>query len=446
MGRMSLVISTTAFFTVLLIYPVGMFINLRLNTWKERGVTGYYFGCYWKYLLLTSIVASIVMSIIDTTSGIEFHMDLMWLLVLICGSLLFNTANQTVIPSLNLFNARGWFIGLTLLTIAVGFLFSLLLAQQFGARAEVWLLGPIFGQMLFALVGEKILFREIFEPGNKGNFSVAQISILLAFAWPVTLSAGLNWAQTQGYRFLLENETGLISLGFFFAGYGVSAGLMSATETILATYFQPRFYKKISGGLPAEQSAAWKDYAQIMIPAILLTGIFVAVLAQEIARLLLAPPFWSAAAFVIWGAGAETLRAIAGIFGLIAHAKMNTRLLLLPHLLGAVVALSLTWYWLPVFGAEGVGAALVTAGSITLLSMMRMARSQMKIALSPRRLLWCAGFGASLFVLAAGFRLLAEESFTIWATLSVIAPLGFVFGIFQLLMLRPYFKNGKEPQ
>lgn len=443
MGRMSLVISTIAFFTVLLIYPVGTFINRRLHTWHESGQVAHYFSRYWKYLFVVSMAVALVLTMNQTVGIVDLQTDILWLLVLVCGSMLFNTANQTVISSLNLLDFKGWFIGLTLLTVAVGFLFSLFFVRHYEPKAEYWLFGQIVGQLLLAIWGAKILSGKVRSSSSRVNISWGQIIALLAFAWPVTVSVGLNWMQTQGYRFLMENQAGLVSLGLFFAGYGVSAGLISAIETILATYFQPKFYKQISSDNHLEQSAAWNEYAQIMLPALLLTGIFVAILAQEIAYLLLAPAFWPASAFIVWGACAETLRAAAGVFGLIAHAKMNTKMLLFPHTVGAVTAIGLAWYLLPAMGAAGVGAALVAAGIGTLIPMVLVARTQIRISLAPSRLLWSFGLGAVIFFLAAGIRLLLGENHTILAILPMLILLGLLFGAFQLAMLRPFFDKIK---
>ena len=70
--------------------------------------------------------------------------------------------------------------------------------------------------------------------------------LLFHFAWPVAISVGFNWLQTQGYRFLMADTLGLVDLGLFVVGYGISAGLIAAFESVLTTYFQPKFYKNVS--------------------------------------------------------------------------------------------------------------------------------------------------------------------------------------------------------
>lgn len=444
MGRMFLITTITAFFTVLLIYHVGMFINRRLHTWNAHGQVKHYLNYYWGYLLLVSAVAAACLAAINAIGVVRFQTDIAWLLALVCGSLLFNTANQTLVPSLNLLEFRGWFISLTLLTIISGFLFSLLLVLYFEPRAEYWLLGQLIGQTLLAFAGGKVLFDRVSNPDSEIKVSSGHIRALFLFAWPIAISVGLNWVQTQGYRFLMESMAGLSALGLFAAGYSVSAGLIAAVETILATYFQPRFYKRISDGTRDGESAGWNEYARVMLPALVLTGIFIAILAPEIARLLLGPAFQSASVYISWAAGVEVLRATAGIFGLVAHARMKTRLLLLPYAIGASVAILLVWLLLPGFGPVGAGAALVAAGIFTLVSMYLLMRGQLAMSLAPQRLFLTLLFGGGLLAAAWALRSFMGTGESLWQVLLTLTATGLVFMAMQLALLRPSLRVDGE--
>lgn len=444
MGRMVLINTIAAFFTVLLISNVGMFINRRLHAWNAQGQVKQYLNYYWGYLLLVSVIAAACLVAINTIGAVNFQTDTAWLLILVCGSLLFNTANQTLIPSLNLLEFRGWFISLTLLTIITGFLFSLLLVLYFGPRAEYWLLGQLIGLTLLTFAGGKVFFDRVSGPNTEITVSSGHIRTLFLFAWPVAISVGLNWVQTQGYRFLMENMAGLSALGLFAAGYSVSAGLFAAVETILATYFQPRFYKRISDGTRDGESAGWNEYARVMLPALVLTGIFIAILAPEIARFLLGPAFQSASVYIAWAAGIEVLRATAGIFGLVAHARMNTRLLLLPNALGAFVATLLVWLLLPGFGLNGAGAALVAAGIFTLVSMYLLMRGQLAMSLAPQRLFLTLLFGGGLLAAAWALRSFMGAGESLWQVLLTLTATGLVFLAMQFALLRPSLRTAGE--
>ncbi|MCG3115725.1 MAG: oligosaccharide flippase family protein [Candidatus Manganitrophus sp. SA1] len=448
MGRMSLVTTTTAFFALFLVNPIGMFINRRLHAWKQIGRTRRYFDYYWGYLLLVAFVAALCLMLINRVGVVQFQTRTTWLLVLVCGSLLFNTINQTVIPSLNLFGFTGWFIGLTLLTNATGFIFALFFILKFQFKAEYWLLGLLVGQTLLAGVGYKVFFKKLYfnrpEQNFKNELTPEQIKRLFVFSWPIAISVGLNWTQTQGYRFFMEKLLGLELLGLFVAGYSISLGLITAFESVLTTYLQPRFYKQISDGVEREQSLAWNGYAGMVFPTLILTVSFIVVLAPELTRLFLGPAFQSASRFVVWGAIAEAMRVIAGVYGLVAHARMKTRLLLIPNAIGAFLSIVLVWWLVPQLAAEGVGVALTFSGVATVVVMHTLMLPHLQIAL-PGKLLIKSGAMAGLAMLAATLlRTIIGKTDSLEVTMVFLSVWGVLFLILQYFLLRPVLYGSGE--
>lgn len=375
MGRLSLLTATTTFFAMFLVSPVGMFINRRLHAWDALGRVKYYLRIYWIYLLVASAVVAVILLILNKFHTFGFHFNSIWLLILVCGSLLFNTINQTVIPSLNLLRFRGWFIGLTLASIASGFLLAVILVYYFKRSAEYWLLGLVIGQMLFAAIGGKVFYGKLVahQINETCRPTLAHIALLFGFAWPIAISVGMNWVQTQGYRFIIEDSLGLATLGLFVAGYAISAGLIAGFEQVLTTYFQPAFYKLVSGEGKIEKEKAWTNYASSIIPATLLTGFLVVAAAPELTRLLLGSGYKTSSQFVVWGAVAELARVSTGVYGMAAHARMKTRVLILPNTIGAIISIAMMFLLIPRYGAIGIGAALASAGAtvfmITCISM-----------------------------------------------------------------------------
>lgn len=113
MGKISIVISSVAFFALLLINPVGMFINGRLHAWDFREQATNYLLYFWLYILVANIFAALVLITLVGFNIWNPSMNIYWLLLLVCGNLIFGTLNQTVIPGLNLFGHRDWFLVLT---------------------------------------------------------------------------------------------------------------------------------------------------------------------------------------------------------------------------------------------------------------------------------------------------------------------------------------------
>ncbi|MDB5799554.1 MAG: hypothetical protein JWL63_493 [Rhodocyclales bacterium] len=407
MGRMALINSSTALFALFLIGPVGQFINRRLFAWNETGAVQHYLKRYCGYVLCVCGLTTLLLCALDYAGFGTSHTPLAWLIFLITGSLFFNTLNQTLIPSLNLLGFGVWFVVLTLGTLLTGFVLAMIFVFSGRHEAEFWLTGLLAGQALFALLGWCV-FRKKISPPRLGLQAMthAQIFSLFMFAWPIMAAAGMNWVQTQSYRFVLNGSLGLESLGFFVAGYGLSAGLISGLESMLMTWLHPVFYRNLSEGGNDSAERAWSEYAGAILPSILLFTCLIVALAPEVTRILLGPRYVASANYAIWGALAEAMRVVASVYAMAAHARMKTSLLLWPNALGAVLAVLLVFLLVPTLGGVGAGVALSVTGAILVLVWHRRIRREMAIALPGRQLLVALAMGASLVSVAAAMHYL----------------------------------------
>lgn len=365
MGKVSLVLTTAAFFAMFLVNPVGMFINRRLHTWQASGMASAYLKRYVGYLLVVALFAAIVLSLIKLIDVVDFGISTGWLIALVCASLVFNTINQTSIPSLNILGDTRAFILLSVATLAASFICAVMLVEVLHVSAEYWLSGLLLGQTLLAVLGTKMLFNRL-NLYRTPVYTVAirgqHLQVLFCFAWPVAIAAGLGWVQSQGYRYIIEYNLGMAQLGLFVAGYSISAGLIAGFESILTTYFQPRLYREASKNSPVEQAHAWRRYASAVIPSLIITVALIVILAPEFTWFFLGDRFQGASNFVIWGALAEVSRVLIGVYSLIAHVYMRTNWLILPTAVGAVLSVALCILLIPLWGIHGVGIALTIAG------------------------------------------------------------------------------------
>lgn len=371
MGKVSLVLTTIAFFAMFLINPVGMFINRRLHAWRVNGLIGQYLKCYVGYLIIVAILSAVSLLIFNQGGLVSFGMSISWVVVLVCTSLIFNTVNQTSIPSLNMFGFTSYFAVLSTASLAISFIFAFMLAKLMQSSAEYWLLGLLGGQIILAIVGSIIFLKKInvHIPNNKlvQNIHRKHLRSLLNFTWPLAIAAGMGWMQWQGYRFVIENHLGIRQLGLFVAGYSISAGIIAGFESILTTYFQPQLYSEANKGRSVDQDLVWRRYASAVIPPVILTAALIILLAPELTKIILSEGFQDAKYFVIWGALAETARVLVGVYSLIAHVHMRTIWLILPAIVGAVFSVALSIFLIPLFGSQGVGIALVISGFVVVI-------------------------------------------------------------------------------
>lgn len=445
-GRMSLVMATTVFFAALLVNPVGMFVNRRLHSWQASGHAWYYLNCYWGYLVIVAVMAAISVTVVNESGTIGFQMAIVWLLVLVCGSLLFNTANQTVIPSLNLLGYSGWFVSLTVATVAAGLACATLLAWLLAPTAEYWLSGLLLGQIALAVIGGLVLYARLKESGitsSPPSIQLGQLSGLYGYAWPISIAIALSWAQYQGYRYIMEDALGVAQLGLFVSGYWIGLGLIAGIESVLAAYFQPRFYRDVSTNDPVRHTKAWEQYATAVTPALLLTMIAVVALAPELTKILLGPAFQAASVYVTWGALAETARVLTGTYSLFAHARMQTRRLLLPHLSGAALSIALCWWLIPVLGPGGAGLGLAISGFVVVIAMHKLLDIKITSSGPLRQVLGAVALGGGLWAIVAAGRRLAA-GIPEWSVIAGVVALGSVvyFGL-QYMLLREHLKDSE---
>lgn len=443
MGKVALVVTTTAFFALLLINPVGMFINRRLHAWQASGRGVGYLVRYAGYIALVATIAAISLPLFVMTGLITFGIPTVWLIALVCGSVIFNTVNQTAIPCLNLLGDSRRFILLTVATLIASFIAAVTLVQTVQRTAEYWILGILLGQALLALVGTRDLFAQL----NRSNPASIQqpvhhqhLMVLFAFSWPVAIAAGLGWVQAQGYRYLMVEDLGLAQVGLFVAGYGLSAGIIAGFESVLTTYFQPRLYRDASATDPQLQTTAWRRYASAVIPSLVLTVGLLIVLAPDLTRLLLGEKFQAAASFVIWGALAEAARVLASVYSLIAHVHMRTRWLIWPNVIGAVTSIVACSLLMPVFEAHGAGMGLAAAGAMTIVTMHLVLLRKVGDGISARPIFVSLALTPALLAIAIVLRHWLPTAS--WVTpVATCAVVGLAFLFMQYLLLRKHLED-----
>lgn len=445
-GRVALVLTTTAFFALFLVNPVGMFINRRLHAWQSSGVARHYLMRYAIYLSLVVLVSAMGLLFLHMSGVVNFGISIGWLIFLVGGSLLFNTINQTAIPSLNLLGYSGKFVLLSIATIATSFVCGTLLVLLVQPAAQYWLLGLLLGQAILGLIGTRIFFIRLKEQKAAHiptKIYKRHLQVLFDFAWPVAIAAGLGWLQGQGYRYLIEGQLGLAQLGLFVAGYGISAGMIMGFESVLTTYFQPRLYRDVSGAHPDKQALAWRRYAAAVIPSLLLTVALIVMLAPALTGLFLGEHFQSAASFVVWGAFAEAARVLIGVYSLIAHVHMQTRWLIIPNLVGAVLAITLCVLLLPIFGAAGAGMALVSSGYTVVLVMHVLLARHVGGGISIHPVLKAGLAAAVLWGLTSALQVMLAPTGW-WKIACILALTGIAYLGLQYLFLRQHMTGEDE--
>lgn len=436
-GKVALITTLVNFCVLFLISPLGTFINRRLHSWQDSGRIKTYFGWYALYLLAVSSVCAPLTMLAVQAGWWSLDVGVLALGLVVWVSILFGTVHQTLIPSLNLLGRDKPFAVLSVLSPALGLgLSCLLIRTGGGAVATQWLTGVVLSQLVFSIVAARVFFR-----GDTSRFhrefrlNVSMFKTAWRFAWPVSIAVACSWLHFQGYRFLLVDAVGLEELGFFVAGYGIAASLFAALEQILTTWFMPRFYRQLNQNSQNVGESAWARYAGSVLPLSVLALAALLSMSEELVQWMLGPAFQNTQQYVRWGALAEWTRVVAGIYALVVHQHMRTHYLIIPHLIGAVVAFTI----IGVFASSGrmdmvpVG---LTAGNLLLIGILRWSQGGLaRLEVSGVRLVVLALVSA-LLVSLLDF-VLRRGGFIWWTSpslirMTVLSLIWFVVGLWLL--------------
>ena len=385
-GHLALINAVIAIFSLVLVNPLGMFINRRLHVWAEAGVLMAQLRRFCIFLFIVALVAGVATYVASSFGWVDTGSRPVWLMGLVAMSLVATTLNQTYIPALNMLHERVSFVVLSVSTLALNLILSIGLVRAYGANAEYWLLGTLLSQAVCAVLAVILLERHFQrvkfpDPSLPRLFKVpsrVRLKQVFLFAWPISLAVGLTWVQSQSYRFLVEAKLGADQLGLFVAGYSVSAGVLAAFEAVLQAYFLPDFYREVAKEDGPSQSQAWNHYAGAVFPSMFLTAAFVGLFARPLSVILLGARFHDVAMFTVFGAAAELARVFAGTYGLVAHARMKTHMLLIPYAIGALAATVLVLGLVSSFGLLGVAIGLAVAGWFVVVAMHFQMRRELR--------------------------------------------------------------------
>lgn len=371
-GHIVLITTATAFFALCFVNPVGMYFNRRLHSWKSSDRIRKNFHWYVVYLIIVCLLSIVIIIGIGHLNILPDGVSQLWLITLVCTSLFFNTSIQTIIPSLNLIGRVLPFMVLNLAVIGLGLFFASISVLVFSPIAEYWLSGIILAQALILPFAYRVFFgpnRSTEARLKKPEFQ--EIRLVFSFSWPITIAVLLQWFQMQGYRFFLEASFGLEALGMYAAGYGIAASLTSASETILTTWFQPRFYRSADSVDELEREYAWRHYSRAMVPGSILALTALLAAAPSLPRIMLGPAFHDTVLFVMLGAFSEWTRVMVGIVSLEAHRRMSTSRLVVPYVSGVFITYGTLFSLLNILGINAAPVSVGLGGLVITILLLR---------------------------------------------------------------------------
>jgi O-antigen/teichoic acid export membrane protein len=398
-GRYNILLGLGSGFALVLISPVGSYVNRRIIEWARTGIALPQLGRYALIVSVVALLATLSLLVLQSVGWLGLQIAPPWLVVAVIATVLVSNLSSIAPNALNLFGRRFEYVITSTLTGALALVFSVVLVDAVQGDAEHWIMGSLVGQAASLIVGILLLWN-LLKPSQPTGVPSSAWHGVFRFSAPLAVFNILYWGQTQGFRFVLDQAHGLAAVGLFTAGFGLGVAVVAALDQVLTQYLNTFFYEAISDSGPERRAVAWNQYARAFVPAIVILTMCTVGVGPYLAHLLTGHAFAATAARVVaWGAVAEGLRTLISLVSLIAHAGLETRPLILPGIIGVAVSLGGTVVLARVDPIAGTGFSVVVGAATWLtLLLVSMRRLLPGIQVPWRRALTAAGLATPLLV------------------------------------------------
>lgn len=271
-ARLGLMTAFTSFFGLFLINPVGQYINRHTHEWYSLGLLVSYLKKYNIYISSLSVLAFLIamLWLSSTFKDSPYPLyNIFFYSIALCISLWLGTWNNTLIPLLNMLGLRLSSIGLAFVTTAIGLLCSMAL-MQLKNESLLWFIGQAIGFLVGGLLALKIIYKACKPNAQATSARFIDTKMVLTYCLPLSISAGLLWILTGGYRFVIDTFWGPHNLGILILGFGIANQFWSIVEAISSQVILPKFYSHLSLGNKSHSISLFNNMLNSVIPIYLI--------------------------------------------------------------------------------------------------------------------------------------------------------------------------------
>lgn len=338
MGNYYIIVSIAGFFGLFLVGPIGQYINRKTHQWYEEKKIINVLYIYNYYIIFLALISIIIIRILNYYHYID-NIDILLLNIIFIFYIIAHTWNQTIIPMINMLEHRVAFVLFTIASQLLFLFFAFALIFFLKREGLYWFLGQAIGFFLTAIVAliyfiKKIQNRFSIISANK-MVSKESFKRIIAFSFPLAISALFFWIQTQSYSLIINRIIGSEFLGYFGVGMAIALAISAAFESIVMQYIYPSMYKSMRNN--KEFSQVISKMINLIIPIYTLVSIYVSIFAIFINSILVDKKYFHSYIFVIFGIWIVFFRISSNMISNIAYSKMKTKKLIYPNLFGAII-------------------------------------------------------------------------------------------------------------
>jgi len=441
LGRMNLVLGVTSWFSLLLISPVSNYLNRQTLDLNNQGKLLPSLVSYTVFLAGVALIASFVLAAIHVKVGVGTPIQLSWLLGLVVATIFVGMLSTTLVTVVNMLGQRIWFVLLSNLSLWLGLGAAVGMSSWFGQQTEYWMSGLLIGQMIVMLLSIIVIYRLAArtnqEPERTERAAGFDIRSIFLFSWPLIISTAFYWLQNSGYRFVLVGLTDETTVGLFVAGIAIAISPMVMFETLVGEYYRPIFYREITHSSNIQKGQTWNLYASAYFPAVILVAIFMAFSGPLLARILVSQAFQDVSWLAFWGAIVQAALMINATYVLLVFASLDTRIMIWPNVIGAIVALSGLLILVPWHPLLGTGVALSLGMLVTMIDLARRLHPIFSLQLPWRRITWAGLISLPLVIGLKGIQWLWPEP-TLFQTIGGLGIAGIYMMGSQFILARKW--------
>lgn len=436
-GRMALITAAQGWFGLLLISPVGNYVQRRFVEWSSRGLIRSRMLIFTGYSCMAGVLSGIVMITVADALSLGLGERGPWVAALVAGNLGAHTAFASASVGLNILTRRTWYVLLTLGSAWLGLGASAVLTLRLERSAEMWLTGQLLVEAALALVAWTALpARPAAADVTLPSEWVAGALRTVLFSWPLTVSAMLYWLQTQGYSFVVAALFGPDLLGALVISLGIGARVLTAYERLFTDFYLPLFYNDLAQ--ENRPSIAWERYASRLLPTLLIVAAFAVFAGPSLLRLLTTPAYHAYAALAGWGALVEAARIAMNGVALAFHAHLRTGPLVVPSLTSSLVLAAglVAVGGVPVDAARGVTGALLLGSAAGGVTVSLLALRLLRVELPWWGLRKAAAWSVPLIAVAVAMEA-SEQVFSTRSTLGIVA-IGVLYSLLGMALVSEF--------
>ncbi len=327
-GRLGVILSSLFFFTSLVFFPIGSFINQNILFWLKNDKWQKHLASYFFLIAIFVLSGSIILN---------FYIDSF--LVLVAAIYLLGLCfNQTLIPIFNAMLYRKVFVSLTFLTT----LFYIFLSYQFvtfvSPKAEFWLLGQSVSNIFFALITIPVL---LFLTKQSFAFTPTviktnQIKNVLNFALPLLITSLAGWLILNTYKIIGGYVIGYEEIAVLILCSVLSTGIFGAVESATIQLYHADFLQALlkSNNLDDRRSAFKNFFQKVMITLTFFLGVII-LFAPFIIKIGLDQRFHEYVWLFIIFLFVDYFRNLNHVLSQFAFAEFKTKVLITGNIIGA---------------------------------------------------------------------------------------------------------------